>query len=269
MAKISTKIGFIGCGNMGEALLKGLLGKGIVSVNNVLTADSSPSRRRYLQRSYRIKTTPHNETVVKNCNIIILAVKPQDIDTVLKGIYKLLKNKLIISIAAGVSIKHIQKKLQKSKVVRAMPNTPALVGLGITAICKSRSASSKDYNAAKSIFEAVGHVVEVGEKHMDIVTATSGSGPAYFFLLIDAMVKAAVSGGLSKVIAQQLVARTALGASVLAMCSGKVTKELIAKVASKGGTTEAALKVFSKKRFEAMVKEAVKQAAKRSKRLSR
>lgn len=270
MNSIKQKTGFIGCGNMGEALLKGLLDKRIIAKSKILASDVRVSRRRYIQKRYRIKVTSSNEIVAKSCDIIILAVKPQNINETLRSIYYEVNiNKLIISIAAGVKLRHIQKGLPKCRVIRVMPNTPALVGFGITAICKSKSAREKDYNLTRKIFATVGNIVEVSENLMDIVTATSGSGPAYFFLLIDAMVKAANLSGLNKKTSEQLILNTALGSAVLAMKSGKDMSQLIRSVASKGGTTEAALEVFTRRKFQNIVKEAVKTATKRSTELAR
>jgi len=270
MATINSKIGFIGCGNMGEALIKGLLDKRIVSNGKILASDARPARRRYIQKRYKIKVVSSNKVIVKESDIIILAVKPQNIGEVLSGICNdVTADKLIISIAAGIKIKHIQQNLRDVRVIRVMPNTPALIGAGITAICRSKSAGERDYNLAKKIFGAVGSVIEVNENLMDVITATSGSGPAYFFLLIDAMVKAARSSGLSQKVSEQLVLNTAYGASLLALKSRKPMAQLIKKVASKGGTTEAALKVFNKRRFQNIVKEAIDAAAKRSRELSK
>jgi len=267
MPTINSKIGFIGCGNMGEALIRGLLNKRIVSKGRILASDAQPAKRRYIQKRYKIKVVSSNKVIVKESDIIILAVKPQNTGEVLIDIYNdVTADKLIISIAAGIKIKHIQQNL---RYVRVMPNTPALIGAGITAICRSKSARERDYNLAKEIFGAVGSVIEVNENLMDVITATSGSGPAYFFLLIDAMVKAACSSGLSQKASEQLVLNTAYGAGLLALKSRKPMAQLIKKVASKGGTTEAALKVFNKRRFQNIVKEAIDAAAKRSRELSK
>ena len=267
---MNSKIGFIGCGNMGEALVKGLLDKGIVKKAKILASDARASRRKYIQRRYKIKVTSSNETVAENCAVIILAVKPRNIDAALKSVRdKINVYKIIISIVAGVKIKHIQKSLPKCRLIRVMPNTPALVGSGITAICKSKTARAADFYLAKKLFSSVGNVAEVSEGLMDIVTATSGSGPAYFFLLAEAMIKAGVSNGLSRKTSEQLVLNTALGAAMLARDSAKPMSRLIKKVASKGGTTEAALEVFAKRGFENIVKEAVRAATKRSKELAK
>ncbi len=255
---------------MGEALVKGLLDKGIAKKAKILASDARSARRKYIKRRYKIKVVSSNEIIAESCNIIILAVKPQDIDEALRSIYDDINTtKLIISIAAGVKIRHIQKSLPKCRVIRVMPNTPALVGSGITAICKPKSTKTADFNITKRIFSSVGNIIEVSEGLMDIITATSGSGPAYFFLLIDAMIKAGVSKGLSKKTSEKLILNTALGAAMLALDSGKPVSQLIEKVASRGGTTEAALKVFGKRGFKNIVKEAVKAAAKRSKELSK
>ncbi len=270
MRLINSKIGFIGSGNMAEALIKGLLEKAAIAKGRVLASDISASRRRYIQAKYKIKTVSSNLSVAKNCNIIVLAVKPQNITNVLAGIYKEINsNKIIISIAAGIKIKYIEKNLPACRILRAMPNAPALAGVGTTALCRSRLATPGDYDIAKRIFAGAGNVFEVNEKSMDAVTATSGSGPAYFFLLIDAMINAAVSSGLDRKTARKLAISTAYGASKLAFDAQEDMGELIKRVASKGGTTEAALKVFQKHGFSRIVNNAVRAAVKRSKELSK
>lgn len=270
MNTIRSKIGFIGCGKMGEAIIKGLLDQGLIARDRIIVYDLRAERRRYLQRIYRVRIASGNKIVAKSSNTIILAVKPQKIDNALTDISATVTNtSLVISIAAGVKLKRLKAKLKNCNIIRAMPNTPALTGCGITAIASSKTASKANFNTVKAIFLSVGSVIEVSEELMDIVTAISGSGPAYFFLLIDAMIKAAISSGLTREQAEKLVLNTALGSSVLALKSQKNIQELIKMVASKGGTTEAALKVFNKRKFQQTVKEAVKAAAKRSKELAR
>ncbi len=270
MRLINSKIGFIGCGNMAEALIKGLLESAAIARSKLLASDISASRRKYIQAKYKVKIVNSNSLVAKNCDVIVLAVKPQNTKQVLADIYKEINsNKIIISIAAGIKIKYIEKNLPECKILRAMPNAPALAGAGTTALCRSKRAVSKDFDIAKRIFTGAGNVFEVNEKSMDAVTATSGSGPAYFFLFISAMINAAVSSGLDRKTARNLVISTAYGASKLALNTQENTDELIKKVASKGGTTEAALKVFQKRGFSGIVNSAVKAAVKRSKELSK
>ncbi|OIO37365.1 MAG: pyrroline-5-carboxylate reductase [Candidatus Omnitrophica bacterium CG1_02_49_10] len=261
------RIGIIGCGNMGEALLKGLLGS--VKKQNILITDKQPARARYIKRRYEVKAAHNNLEIIRKSDIIILSVKPQEISGLLSGLSERInKGHLIISIAAGIKTAYIDGLLNGVPVVRVMPNMPALIGEGISAVSKGRYAKSGDMKRAKAIFKSVGDVVEVREKDMDAVTAVSGSGPAYFFYIIDALLKAGVKQGLKKDVSTKLALKTALGAARLISSSGLSAEELVKKVASKGGTTEAALAVFERRGLKNIINEAVRAAADRSRQLS-
>jgi len=199
-------------------------------------------------------------------------VKPKDFDKVLKDeiCCSVSKDKLLISIAAGITTKYIESVVGKDiHVIRVMPNMAALVGEAISSISAGSSVSGEDMKLAKDIFSTIGDVVEVDENLVDSVTAISGSGPAYFFYLIEALIEASKELGLDEEIAKSLVLKTAIGTSKLLEVLKEEPSRLRAKVTSKGGTTEAALKVFETKNFKDIVRDAVKQAYKRSKELSR
>ncbi|MFH1782687.1 MAG: pyrroline-5-carboxylate reductase [Candidatus Omnitrophota bacterium] len=266
-------IGMIGAGNMGKAIAV-RIGKGL------LLSDLDKKKLRKIKiRS--IKLAKNNIELVKRSNIIILAVKPQNISSVLKEITPFTKNKLIISIAAGIETKFIEKALTSRgglnlpysfcnvRVVRVMPNMPLMVGKGISAISKGKYAKKKDMEKAKKIFSKVGGVVVVKESLMHAVTALSGSGPAYYFLLTDLLEKAGISCGLKKDLARKLALATFVGAGAVASKSNISMQDFVKKVASKGGTTEAALEVFKKKGFEKIVKLALKSAYNKSRSLSK
>lgn len=241
-------IGIIGAGNMGMAIASRIKGKALLSDKNKRISD--------------------NVTVTRRSNIIILAVKPQDIEEVLKEIKPYVKEKLIISIAAGVTTFSIEKVLPGTRVIRVMPNMPAMAGKGISAVSCGKFAARRDLKIVFRIFSNLGEVIEVKEKMMDAVTAVSGSGPAYYFLFTYLLAKAAEASGLQKTIALKLARATFIGAAEVIKASKLSTEELVKKVASKGGTTEAALKVFKQEKLEAIIKKAVKQAAHRSKNLT-
>ncbi len=241
-------IGIIGVGNMGNAIASHIKG-------NILLSDKN-------------KRISNNITVAKRSNIIILAVKPQDIAEVLKEIKPYAKEKLIISIAAGVTTSSIEKVLGRARVIRAMPNMPAMVGKGVSAITRGRFAKPNDLKTAFGIFLKVGDVAEVKESVMDAVTAVSGSGPAYYFLFTHLLAKAGEANGLEKGLAMKLAKATFIGAAELASRENLSMEEFVKKVASKGGTTEAALKVFKSKRLEGIIKQAVKSASLKSRSLS-
>jgi pyrroline-5-carboxylate reductase len=266
------KIGFIGAGNMAEAIIKGIIDTKVYDAQDIIVSDIRADRVCQLCDEYKVISAGSNPQLVKSVEILVLSVKPQSMQGVLDEIRgSVNKNLLIVSIAAGITTGRIQKILGNIPVIRVMPNTPALVGQGAAAIYATKEAVGR-LSEAERIFSAVGIVVTVNdEKLLDVVTAVSGSGPAYFFLLMEEMIKAAEKLGLEKSAAQRLVLQTAKGAGFLAVEAAKKNQSpdiLRKNVTSPGGTTEAALKVFSKCDFEKMVSEALNAAAERSKELS-
>jgi len=267
---IKKKIGIIGCGNMGEGLFRGL-SKVLDKSTSLMVSEMDSTRRDYLQEKYKIIVEIDNNVVVKFSDVIILAVKPKDIEDLLKkevccGVSK---DKLLISIAAGIKTSSIEKIIGKDvPVIRVMPNMPALIGEGISSISRGVCANDADVATAKEIFAAIGDVVEVDEKLVDAVTAVSGSGPAYFCLFIEALIEGAKSLGLDGGTAEKLVMKTALGSTKMLVELKENPARLRAKVTSKGGTTEAAIKAFEKAKFNSIVKDALKAAEKKSKELS-
>jgi len=268
---INKKIGIIGCGNMGEAILARLSEK-LEKSTMIMVSEFDAARRDYIFEKYKIIVSVDNNLVVKNSDIIILAVKPKDVEELLKGEIAIgaSRKKLIISIAAGVTTKRIESILGKDvPVIRMMPNMPALIGMAVSSLSAGKAAKRSDIDAAKEIFSTIGDVVEIDERFVDAVTAVSGSGPAYFFYLMEAMTEAAESLGIPAEAAKRLVLKTAVGGALLAERLGEKPAALRAKVSSKGGTTEAAIKVLEAKRFKAIVRAAIKEACKRSKKLSK
>jgi pyrroline-5-carboxylate reductase len=266
------KIGFIGAGNMAEAIIKGIIDAKVYKSKDIIVSDVRPQRIKFICNKYKVISAGDNSKLAKAVNILVLSVKPQNMPQVLDEIKKAVaKNILVISIAAGITTKRIQKVLGSVPVVRVMPNTPALIGQGVAALYATKKAQNR-VKDVKRIFSAVGLAAEVNnEKLIDAVTAVSGSGPAYFFLLMEEMIKSAQKLGLKKELAEVLVLQTAKGAGLLAVkafINGQTPDILRKLVTSPNGTTEAALKVFSKRNFEKMVKEALSAAAKRSRELS-
>ena len=267
---INKKIGIIGCGNMGEAILS-RLSESLEKSTMIMVSEFDAARRNYIWDKYKIIVTVDNNLVVKNSDIIIIAVKPKDFDGLLNGEIAIgaTPEKLIISIAAGITTKHIESVVGKDvPVIRMMPNMPAVIGRAVSSLSAGSAAKKSDIDTAKDIFRAIGDVIEVDESLLDAVTAVSGSGPAYFFYLMEALTEAAEDIGLPAEIAKQLVLKTAVGGTLLAEYLKEDPAVLRAKVSSKGGTTEAAVGVFEAKRFKSIVKAAVKAAKKRSKELS-
>lgn len=264
------RLGLIGAGNMGEALIKALRVK--AQGSRVKVFDTNLKRRKYIRQCYKIDIARNNIALVKESDIVILAVKPQDMALVFKELTlkphpDILRN-LFISIAAGVTTRYIEDKLGKVKVIRVMPNMAITVGEAISAIATGRFATKDDLQIVKAIFELAGKTVEVKEELMDAVTAMSGSGPAYFFYIMNSLINSGISLGLDAENSKQLVIQTALGAVRILQESNESFESLIRRVASKGGTTEAALRIFKERKLERIIKEAVLACAKRSEELS-
>ncbi|MFA5292613.1 MAG: pyrroline-5-carboxylate reductase [Phycisphaerae bacterium] len=268
-----SKIGFIGAGNMAEAIIKGIIDAKFYKSKDIIISDIRPERIKFLCKKYKVSSAADNCKLTKAVDVLVLSTKPQNIREVLEEIKASVSKKLlIVSIAAGVTTKKIQKVLGNVSVVRVMPNTPALIGAGAAAIYATKNAKAK-VKSVVQIFSAVGLAVVVNdEKLIDAVTAVSGSGPAYFFLLMEEMIKTAGKLGLKKELAEKLVLQTAKGAGLLAveaLKNGQSPDILRKNVTSPGGTTEAALKVFAKRKFEKTVLDALRSAAKRSRELSK
>ncbi|MBN1457137.1 MAG: pyrroline-5-carboxylate reductase [Sedimentisphaerales bacterium] len=266
-----SKIGFIGAGNMAGALVKGIISSKVFPAGDVLVYDIVQKRQDELEKQFGVKAAESSTGLVESADIVVLSVKPQNFTEVLECIKGYVgKEKLVISIAAGITTSKIAKFLPEASIIRVMPNTPALVSEGATAIY-SRNAEKNAVDNVVKIFAAVGKAVVVEKEELiDAVTAVSGSGPAYFFLLMEEMIKAGVKLGLSEDVARELVLQTAKGAAILA---GKADEnkegpaELRKKVTSPGGTTEAALEVFAEGQFNELVSNALKAACDRSKEL--
>lgn len=269
--QINEKIGFIGGGRMAEALIKGLLSAGLIERKFLVAADPDPSRRALLEEQYTIACTDNSGQVAADCRIVILAVKPQVMGQVLDGLAAhLRRDSLLISIAAGIPISLIERHLggAKAGIVRVMPNTPALVLAGASALSAGKGVSADDLLLARSIFDAVGTSVVVEEGYLDAVTGLSGSGPAYVFSFIEALIDAGVKTGLARPVASELALQTVYGSVLLAMEEGKHPAELRAMVTSPGGTTIAGLHVLERAGFTGIIMDAVEAATKRSRELA-
>jgi pyrroline-5-carboxylate reductase len=265
-------IGFIGAGNMAEAFIKGIITAKIYPPEAIIAADIRPERLEFLETEYRIKTTGDNAALAAESDTIFLSVKPQNMGEALMGISdKLRKGAVVISIAAGITTDFIAGKLGEVSIIRTMPNTPAMVGEGVSAIY-NRSAGDDALKRAVALFNSVGKTVVVEDENLlDAVTAVSGSGPAYFFLLMEEMAAAAEKLGLPADVAEVLVCQTAKGAGVLASMARERNEspaDLRKKVTSPGGTTAAALAVFNEQGFGKSVTEALTRARDRGRELS-
>ena len=261
-------ITFIGAGNMAEAFIRGLLAKQVVAPRQVIAADVRPDRLELLRRQFSIHTESDNAAAARQADVVVLAVKPQQMSTALATLGTQPAT-LIISIAAGITTARLECELGgRARVIRVMPNMPALVGVGAAALCAGQFALPEDLQTATEILQAVGIVVPVEEKDLDAVTALSGSGPAYVFLVTEALIQAGTAAGLAPAIARRLAIQTVAGAGRLLAESTAEPAELRRQVTSPGGTTEAAVAVLLERQLPEIFREAVVAAVRRSRELS-
>jgi pyrroline-5-carboxylate reductase len=251
---------------MGEAMLAAVLQKKLAAPAGISVSDVSESRRDYLNQKYHVAVTPNSREAVKDKDVIVLAVKPQNIPEVLADLKGYLKpSQLVLSIAAGISVATISQGLGYDRVVRAMPNTPAQIGLGISGWMAATNVTAAQKARAKAILGSMGKEIYFqDESSLDMVTAISGSGPAYLYLFAESLIDAAVSIGLARQNAEELVSQTLLGAAQLLVKSNKSPAELRQAVTSKGGTTERAINTFEEGGFAGLVEAAVRAAYLRS-----
>ncbi len=268
MAK-KVQVGFIGGGNMAEALLKGLLQGKTLSAGQCRVVDVLQDRLAYLKKTYGVQTASTAGPVVGPSRVVILAVKPQQIPKALKALVPLWSpEKLLVSIAAGITLDQLARPFPSPpRLVRVMPNTPALVKAGISALCRNETAREDDFQLAESLFKAVGETVRLDESLFDAVTGLSGSGPAYVFVILEALSDAGVKMGLPRPIASKLALETVYGASALARESNLTFGQLKDMVTSPGGTTIAGLHEMEKAGLRGILMNAVEAATRRSREL--
>ncbi len=265
-------IGFIGSGNMAEAMINGVLKANVYRPGKVFTSDVRAERLEYLREQYGVRTTNSNAELASNVDILVFSAKPQNMKDVMEEIKGAIKpDVLVISIAAGITTKSISNILGDVAIVRVMPNMPAWVDEAASALFANKKAKLK-VEFARLVLLSVGKAVVLEDEGlMDAVTAVSGSGPAYFFLMMHEMIKAGVELGLPEDVSKELVLQTAKGAALLAERvaeKGETPEMLTKKVATPNGTTEAAFKVFIERGFGEMVSVALRRAAERSRELS-
>jgi pyrroline-5-carboxylate reductase len=260
-----TRIAFIGAGNMAASLIGGLRAKGL-DASQIRASDPGAETRAKVAAEHGIEVFADNADAIRDADVVVLAVKPQAMKAVCEAIRPSLKpNQLVVSIAAGITCASMNNWLGAQPIVRCMPNTPALLRQGVSGLFATAQVSIDQRQQAQELLSAVGIALWLNEEQqLDAVTAVSGSGPAYFFLLIEAMTAAGVKLGLPADIAAQLTLQTALGAAHMAVASDVDAAELRRRVTSPAGTTEAAIKSFQAGGFEALVETALGAAAHRS-----
>ena len=251
---------------MGEAMLRSLFGKGLTTADQATVAETSPARREYLTQRYRIACTEQGHDAVAGAETVVFAVKPQNLAAVLGDLRRILKpEQLVLSIVAGASLHTLTQGLEHPAVVRVMPNTPAQIGAGISVWTATSQVSEAQKAVAQSILSALGKEIYVAEEHyLDMATALSGSGPAYVFLFIEALIDAGVHIGLPREMAERLVQQTVVGSAQFAIESGKHPAELRNMVTSPGGTTTEGLRWLEEGALRAMITQAVAAAYEKS-----
>jgi pyrroline-5-carboxylate reductase len=264
------KIGFLGGGRMAEALIRGMLEGGLVAADHIHVVDPDPGRCALMAETYKVAVSTQY-TPVWQCDVIILAVKPQIMGRLLEECCADIKPRhLLISIAAGIPLEFMEQRLVKGcRVVRVMPNTPALVMAGASALSPGKEVGPEDLAVARKIFDTVGITVMMAESSLDAVTGLSGSGPAYVFAFLDSLIEAGLKVGLARDDAEKLAQQTILGSVRLAMETGEHPAQLKAMVTSPGGTTIAGLHELEKAGFKAAIMNAVEAATNRSRELGK
>ncbi|MCB2166347.1 MAG: pyrroline-5-carboxylate reductase [Deltaproteobacteria bacterium] len=265
------RIGFIGAGNMAEAIIRGLLESEAVKPDHITASDVMPERLKYMQSTYGIRTLADNDELVGGADILVLAVKPQVVGSVLTHIGPRTDDtKLVISIVAGLTVAAMAAGLGAgTRIIRTVPNTPVFVGEGMVALASDGPARDEDFTVAEALFAPVARIVSIEEKLMDAALGVSGSGPAYGFLMIEALSDGGVKMGLPRHIALELAAQTLLGAAKMCLESGRHPGQLKDMVTSPGGTTIAALHKMEAGGVRSALMDAVEAATRRSEELGR
>ncbi len=265
------RLGVIGCGNMGSSIIHGVLDAGFIKQNQLTVYDADLKKLEKLSRELPgVSFCDNAIDLVRESDVVILAVKPNVVGSVLEIVSSALSGKAVVSIAAGWTVQRLSDALSKSGAtyLRVMPNTPAMVGEGMTALCAEHTLSPEDFSFAQGIFEAVGRTVVLPEKLFDGVTALSGSSPAYVYMLIEAMMLAGIQSGIPKDTALQMAAQSVLGSALMVLSSGDHPASLRDAVCSPGGTTIDAVQVLEKTGFQSSIMEAMQACMEKSRRMS-
>lgn len=261
------KLGFIGTGNMASAIMGGIIKNQLISADEIIGADVYASSREKAKEEFGIHVTADNHEVVENADVVVLSVKPQFYEEVICEIRDFVRaDQIVITIAPGKTLAWLAEKFDKGvKLVRTMPNTPALVGAGMTAMCPNEHMTEEEINYVRMLLGSFGRVEIVPERLMDTVVSVSGSSPAYVFMMIEAMADAAVSGGMPRTQAYQFAAQAVMGSAKMVLETGKHPGELKDMVCSPGGTTIEAVRTLEECGFRSAVIEAMKVCEEKSK----
>ncbi|MBQ9279269.1 MAG: pyrroline-5-carboxylate reductase [Lachnospiraceae bacterium] len=263
------KVGFIGCGNMAKAIIGGLINNAGITPNEIIAADASAEAIKKASDNIGIDTTLDNKEVASNSDVLFLSVKPQFYETVIAEIKDTISaNQIVVTIAPGKTLAWLAERIGSDvKIVRTMPNTPALVGEGITAVCKNSLVNEEEFSYIMSLLKSFGLAEEISENLMDVVVSVSASSPAYVFMFIEAMADAAVLDGMPREKAYKFAAQAVLGSAKMVIETGKHPGELKDMVCSPAGTTIEAVRVLEEKGFRSSVIEAMKACTDKSRSL--
>lgn len=268
---MNKKIGFIGCGNMAQAIIGGIIKSGIVSKDNIIASRNNAEKLQAIKESLGINITQDNKEVAMEADVLFLAVKPHIYALVIEEIKDYIKNDaVIVTIAAGITISFMEKAFDKSvKIVRTMPNTPAMVGEGMSALCCNKEVSKDELSMVVTLFEAFGKAEVIEERLMDSVPAVSGSSPAYVYMFIEALADGAVRDGIPREKAYKMAAQAVLGAAKMVLETGIHPGALKDNVCSPGGTTIEAVFALERNNFRGTVIEAMKACTDKTREMSR
>ncbi|MDL2306920.1 pyrroline-5-carboxylate reductase [Desulfovibrio sp. OttesenSCG-928-C06] len=266
---MATKFGFCGAGNMGKAMIRGILGAGLAKAQDIYVFDAYKPGLEALAAELKIIPVASEEEAAKQADILILAVKPDVVPAVLQKVKGIIgKDKIVVSIAAGVSLERLENNLEAgAKAVRVMPNTPALVGEGMAALCPNKFLSEQEKDTVLSVFSSFGKAEFIAEKHMDAIVGLIGSGPAYVYMFIEALADGAVFCGMPRDVAYRMAAQTVLGSAKTVMQTGQHPGALKDMVCSPGGTSIAAVRDLEERGFRSAVINAVRVAAEKNSQL--
>lgn len=260
------EVGFIGCGNMAGAIISGLTNNAGISPGAIIASDAQPKALEKIHSAHGICTTPNNCDVAKDSHIIFLSVKPQFYTGVMEEIEDIItEEQIIVTIAPGKTLRFMEEGLGDVKIIRTMPNTPALVGAGITGVCKNQYVTAEEFDYVMKLLESFGIAQEIPEALMDVCVSVSGSSPAYVFILIEAMADAAVADGMPRDKAYTFAAQAVLGSAKMVLDTGRHPGELKDMVCSPGGTTIEAVRVLEEKGFRSSIIEAMKACTSKAK----
>lgn len=261
---MSNKLGFIGCGEMASAIIKGLLKSGFMHTSDIHATTRTDKSASAKSKILKIKVITNNKEIAKDSEIIVLATKPNQIENILEEIKDEINGKLVISIAAGISTSKIEAIVDKSPVIRVMPNTPILLSEGMSGICLGKLAGENEEKFVTEMLSQVGSVVTVSEEQIDVVTAISGSGPAFFYQIFEDFAQAGSKLGLDYTKALTLALQTAIGSAKMIKNSNKSVPELVASVATKGGCTEVGVSEMKSLDSSHLIEEVVRKTAEKA-----